>query len=112
MIRKVGALAAIVMGMACPAMAGAGYGGNGGGITRADSLACVSRSSLEASRYDMNDKQLKSLGCTKIRAGITVHVLSPTDVIGDALLFVSAELPDQVIRFWIHRSDLTAVVGY
>jgi hypothetical protein len=106
MIKKIVALATIVTAMACPAMAD-----NGGAITGPESLVCVSHSGLQAARYGMNEKQLKSLGCTVIRSGIPVRILAPTDIY-DAELFVSAELPDQVVRFWIHKSDLNAVVGY
>jgi hypothetical protein len=72
---------------------------------KADAVICVTKSGIEATRPDMNAKQLQSLGCSTASTSLRFDVLPPS-VACDRYLFVAATLPDKVLRYWIRRDEL------
>lgn len=72
---------------------------------KADAVLCVTKSGIEATRADMNPKQLQSLGCSTAPTSLRFDVLPPS-VACDRYLFVAATLPDRILRYWIRRDEL------
>ena len=72
---------------------------------KADAVVCVTKSGIEATRADMNAKQLQSLGCSTAPTSLRFDVLPPS-VACDRYLFVAATLPDKILRYWIRRDEL------
>ena len=72
---------------------------------KANAVVCVTKSGIEATRADMNPKQLQSLGCSNASASLRVDVLPPS-VACDRYLFVAATLPDKILRYWVRRDEL------
>jgi hypothetical protein len=72
---------------------------------KADAVICLTKSGIEATRADMNPKQLQSLGCSTAPTGLRFDVLPPS-VACDRYLFVAATLPDRILRYWIRRDEL------
>lgn len=72
---------------------------------KANAVVCVTKSGIEATRVDMNAKQLQSLGCSTAPTSLRFHVLPPS-MACDPYLFVAATLPDKILRYWIRRDEL------
>ena len=72
---------------------------------KANAVVCVTKSGIEATRTDMNAKQLQSLGCSTAATSLRVDVLPPS-VACDRYLFVAATLPDKILRYWVRRDEL------
>jgi hypothetical protein len=72
---------------------------------KANAVICVTKSGIEATRTDMNPKQLQSLGCATAPTSLRVDVLPPS-VACDRYLFVAATLPDKILRYWVRRDEL------
>ena len=72
---------------------------------KADAVICLTKSGIEATRADMNPKQLQSLGCSTAPTGLRFDVLPPS-VACDRYLFVAATLPDKILRYWVRRDEL------
>jgi hypothetical protein len=72
---------------------------------KAGAVICATKSGVEATRPDMNAKQLQSLGCSAAPTSLRVDVLPPS-VACDRFLFVAATLPDKILRYWIRRDEL------
>ena len=72
---------------------------------KANTVVCVTKSGIEATRADMNPKQLQSLGCSTAPTSLRVDVLPPS-VACDRYLFVAATLPDKILRYWVRRDEL------
>ena len=72
---------------------------------KANAVICVTKSGIEATRSDMNAKQLQSLGCSTAATSLRVDVLPPS-VACDRYLFVAATLPDKILRYWVRRDEL------
>jgi hypothetical protein len=72
---------------------------------KANAVVCVTKSGIEATRADMNPKQLQSLGCSTTPTSLRVDVLPPS-VACDRYLFVAATLPDKILRYWVRRDEL------
>lgn len=72
---------------------------------KANAVICVTKSGVEASRADMNAKQLQSLGCSTAATSLRFDILPPS-VACDPYLFVAATLPDKILRYWIRRDEL------
>jgi hypothetical protein len=72
---------------------------------KANAVVCVTKSGIEATRTDMNTKQLQSLGCSTAPTSLRVDVLPPS-VACDRYLFVAATLPDKILRYWVRRDEL------
>ena len=72
---------------------------------KANAVVCVTKSGIEATRTDMNAKQLQSLGCSNAPASLRFDILPPS-VACDPYLFVAATLPDKILRYWIRRDEL------
>jgi hypothetical protein len=70
-----------------------------------NAVVCVTKSGIEATRTDMNPKQLQSLGCSTAPTSLRVDVLPPS-VACDRYLFVAATLPDKILRYWVRRDEL------
>jgi hypothetical protein len=73
--------------------------------TKANAVVCVTKSGIEATRADMNAKQLQSLGCATAPTSLRFDVLPPS-LACDRYLFVAATLPDRILRYWIRRDEL------
>jgi hypothetical protein len=74
-------------------------------LIKADAVICATKSGIEATRADMNAKQLQSLGCSTAPTSLRFDVLPPS-VACDRFLFVAATLPDKILRYWIRRDEL------
>jgi hypothetical protein len=72
---------------------------------KANAVVCATKSGVEATRADMNAKQLQSLGCSIAPTSLRFDVLPPS-VACDRYLFVAATLPDRILRYWIRRDEL------
>ena len=72
---------------------------------KANAVVCVTKSGIEATRADMNPKQLQSLGCSTAPTSLRVDVLPPSAAC-DRYLFVAATLPDKILRYWVRRDEL------
>jgi hypothetical protein len=72
---------------------------------KANAVVCVTKSGIEATRADMNVKQLQSLGCSTAPTSLRFDILPPS-VACDPYLFVAATLPDKILRYWIRRDEL------
>lgn len=72
---------------------------------KANAVVCVTKSGIEATRADMNARQLQSLGCTNLPTSLRFDVLPPSAAC-DPYLFVAATLPDKILRYWIRRDEL------
>jgi hypothetical protein len=72
---------------------------------KANAVICVTKSGVEATRSDMNAKQLQSLGCSTAATSLRFDILPPS-VACDPYLFVAATLPDKILRYWIRRDEL------
>lgn len=72
---------------------------------KANAVICVTKSGIEATRADMNAKQLESLGCTTASTSLRVDVLPPSATC-DPYLFVAATFPEKILRYWIRRDEL------
>lgn len=72
---------------------------------RANAVICGTKSGIEATREDMNAKQLESLGCSNAATSLRVDILPPSAAC-DPYLFVAATLPDRILRYWIRRNEL------
>ena len=72
---------------------------------KVDAVVCATKSGIEATRADMNPKQLQSLGCSTTPTSLRVDVLPPS-VACDRYLFVAATLPDKILRYWVRRDEL------
>jgi hypothetical protein len=72
---------------------------------KANAVICVTKSGIEATRADMNVKQLQSLGCSTAPTNLRFDILPPS-VACDPYLFVAATLPDKILRYWIRRDEL------
>ena len=72
---------------------------------KANAVICVTKSGIEATRTDMNAKQLQSLGCSTAVTTLRFDILPPS-VACDSYLFVAATLPDKILRYWIRRDEL------
>ena len=72
---------------------------------KANAVICVTKSGIEATRTDMNAKQLQSLGCSTAATSLRFDILPPS-VACDPYLFVAATLPDRILRYWIRRDEL------
>ena len=72
---------------------------------KANAVVCVTKSGIEATRADMNAKQLQSLGCSTASTSLRFDILPPS-VACDPYLFVAATLPDKILRYWIRRDEL------
>ena len=72
---------------------------------KVNAVVCVTKSGIEATRADMNPKQLQSLGCSTAPTSLRFDVLPPS-VACDRYLFVAATLPDRILRYWIRRDEL------
>jgi len=72
---------------------------------KANAVVCATKSGIEATRSDMNPKQLQSLGCSTAPTSLRVDVLPPS-VACDRYLFVAATLPDKILRYWVRRDAL------
>ena len=72
---------------------------------KANAVVCATKSGIEATRSDMNPKQLQSLGCSTAPTSLRVDVLPPS-VACDRYLFVAATLPDKILRYWVRRDEL------
>lgn len=72
---------------------------------KANAVVCGTKSGIEATRADMNPKQLQSLGCSTASTSLRVDVLPPS-VACDRYLFVAATLPDKILRYWVRRDEL------
>jgi hypothetical protein len=70
-----------------------------------NAVICVTKSGIEATREDMNPRQLQSLGCATAPTSLRVDVLPPS-VACDRYLFVAATLPDKILRYWVRRDEL------
>jgi len=76
---------------------------------KANAVVCATKSGIEASRADMNAKQLQSLGCATAPTSLRFDILPPS-VACDPYLFVAATLPDKILRYWIRRDELDGQV--
>jgi hypothetical protein len=72
---------------------------------KANAVVCATKSGVEATRADMNAKQLQSLGCATTPTSLRIDVLPPSGAC-DPYLFVAATLPDRILRYWIRRDQL------
>ena len=72
---------------------------------KVNAVVCVTKSGIEATRTDMNPKQLQSLGCSTTPTSLRIDVLPPS-VACDRYLFVAATLPDKILRYWVRRDEL------
>lgn len=72
---------------------------------KVNAVVCGTKSGIEATRADMNAKQLESLGCSTTPTSLRVDILPPS-VACDPYLFVAATLPDRILRYWIRRDEL------
>jgi hypothetical protein len=72
---------------------------------KVDAVVCVTKSGIEATRADMNAKQLQSLGCSTAPTSLRFDILPPSAAC-DPYLFVAATLPDKILRYWIRRDEL------
>ena len=72
---------------------------------KANAVVCVTKSGVEATRSDMNPKQLQSLGCSTASTSLRFDILPPSAAC-DPYLFVAATLPDKILRYWIRRDEL------
>lgn len=72
---------------------------------KANAVVCVTKSGVEATRADMNPKQLQSLGCSTAPTSLRFDILPPSAAC-DRYLFVAATLPDKILRYWIRRDEL------
>jgi hypothetical protein len=72
---------------------------------KVNAVVCVTKSGIEATRPDMNAKQLESLRCSTAPTSLRVDILPPS-VACDPYLFVAATLPDRILRYWIRRDEL------
>ena len=72
---------------------------------KANAVVCATKSGIEATRADMNSKQLQSLGCSTAPTSLRFDILPPS-VACDPYLFVAATLPDKILRYWIRRDEL------
>ena len=72
---------------------------------KANAVVCATKSGIEATRADMNPKQLQSLGCSTAPTSLRVDVLPPS-VACDRYLFVAATLPEKILRYWVRRDEL------
>jgi len=72
---------------------------------KVNAVICATKSGIEATRADMNAKQLGSLGCSTAPISLRVDILPPS-VACDPYLFVAATLPDRILRYWIRRDEL------
>jgi hypothetical protein len=74
-------------------------------MIKANAVVCATKSGIEASRNDMNAKQLESLGCDTTPTSLRIDVL-PSSSACDRYLHVAATLPDKILRYWIRRDEL------
>lgn len=94
------ALAGTVPGKASPA-----------NTIKVNAVICMTKSGIEATRTDMNAKQLQSLGCTTTPTGFRIDILPPTGAC-DRYLYVAATLPDRITRYWIRRDELDTIFDW
>lgn len=81
--------------------------------TDSKTIACASYSGIKAvpTQGTVNSKQLESIGCKFIDHGIKLRILPPTNA-HDIYLHVAADLPDQIVQFWVNSRDMLEISPY
>ena len=69
---------------------------------------CVGLAGIEAMEYNMNDKQLASIGCAKLTNKNRFIEVKPVDDPVGSFQKVKLLTPDKVIFLWVRSRELTA----
>lgn len=73
-----------------------------------DTVACSTFGGVRRFDHAMNESQLQTLGCFKVRDGVEAITIPPTKF-GDQYMRVRVKTKTEVVDFWVRRSNVRVI---